>query len=76
MIIIFNKCKYIAGRNTMSIKFKVLASIAALSIVLGACGKAEETANKPKVENKKEEKSKMNQKKSIMPMFLKKPLQS
>ncbi|WHY79555.1 hypothetical protein QNH20_10625 [Neobacillus sp. WH10] len=40
----------------MSIKFKVLASIAALSIVLGACGKAEETANKPKVENKKEEK--------------------
>jgi len=38
----------------MSIKFKVLASMAALSIVLGACGKAEETANKPKVENKKE----------------------
>lgn len=38
----------------MSIKFKVLASMAALSIVLGACGKTDETANKPKVENKKE----------------------
>ena len=36
----------------MSIKFKLLAAMAALSLVLGACGKAEETASKPKVENK------------------------
>jgi hypothetical protein len=33
-------------------KFKLLAAMAALSLVLGACGKAEETASKPKVENK------------------------
>ncbi|QIZ06986.1 hypothetical protein HFZ78_09990 [Priestia megaterium] len=36
----------------MSIKFKLLAAMAALSLVLGACGKAEETTSKPKVENK------------------------
>jgi hypothetical protein len=36
----------------MSIKFKLLAAMAALSLVLGACGKAEETESKPKVENK------------------------
>ncbi|MBV7508128.1 hypothetical protein KW850_23190 [Bacillus sp. sid0103] len=36
----------------MSIKFKLLAAMAALSLVLGACGKAEETASKPKVESK------------------------
>jgi hypothetical protein len=36
----------------MSIKFKLLAAMAALSLVLGACGKAEETVNKTKVETK------------------------
>ncbi|MGG1677249.1 hypothetical protein ACIFOT_16040 [Neobacillus sp. NRS-1170] len=36
----------------MSIKFKLLAATAALSLILGACGKAEETETKPKVENK------------------------
>lgn len=36
----------------MSIKFKLLAAMAALSLVLGACGKAEETSSEPKVENK------------------------
>ncbi|MEH7336513.1 hypothetical protein V7161_28200 [Neobacillus drentensis] len=36
----------------MSIKFKLLAATAALSLVLGACGKAEESETKPKVENK------------------------
>ena len=36
----------------MSIKFKLLAAMAALSLVLGACGKAEETPSKPKVESK------------------------
>ncbi|WP_026564144.1 hypothetical protein [Bacillus sp. UNC41MFS5] len=36
----------------MSIKFKLLAALAAFSLILGACGKAEETESKPKVENK------------------------
>ena len=47
----------------MSIKFKLLAAMAALSLVLGACGKAEETANKPKVENKENQQRRKKQKK-------------
>ncbi|WP_284037409.1 hypothetical protein [Neobacillus sp. 114] len=35
----------------MSLKLKLITSLAALSLILGACGKAEETENKPKVEN-------------------------
>ncbi|TDK63158.1 hypothetical protein E2K98_06810 [Bacillus salipaludis] len=35
----------------MAMKFKVFAAMAALSLVLGACGKAEESANKSKVES-------------------------
>jgi hypothetical protein len=53
MIIIIKYKNYTnRGRITMSMKFKLLAAMAALSLVLGACGKAEETASKPKVENK------------------------
>jgi ABC-type glycerol-3-phosphate transport system substrate-binding protein len=53
MIIIIKYKNYTnRGKITMSIKFKLLAAMAALSLVLGACGKAEETASKPKVENK------------------------
>lgn len=35
----------------MSLKLKLITSLAAISLILGACGKAEETENKPKVEN-------------------------
>ncbi|WP_026575300.1 hypothetical protein [Bacillus sp. UNC438CL73TsuS30] len=35
----------------MAMKFKVFAAMAALSLVLGACGKAEENTNKSKVES-------------------------
>ncbi|MFC4801976.1 hypothetical protein ACFPA1_21905 [Neobacillus sp. GCM10023253] len=35
----------------MSLKLKLITLLAAISLILGACGKAEETENKPKVEN-------------------------
>lgn len=35
----------------MSLKLKLITSLAAISLILGACGKTEETENKPKVEN-------------------------
>ncbi|GHH98610.1 hypothetical protein [Neobacillus kokaensis] len=38
----------------MSIKLKFIASLAALSLVLGACGKTEENTNKPKEEKKEQ----------------------